>query len=398
MISNFPVETGHEFKQGAAIAGRSTTDHTAFMKHRFFSIRCAVHAVLIGTLHGQVPAISTPVLTTPGTATWQAEAISTGTRTVFTITENTVLDWASLHVGSGSELVFNFVSGERVLNFLGGSGSHVIDGVVSSNGHVAFFSPQADLTINGSITARAVTLSTLRVDAEDFGDGNGYRMTGSGALNFLTVDGAVKSAGGETVIAGERVIVGENARLESTHAVRIGGGGDLTVATSGGKRISGTDGDGYVLHLGETRAGRIEMAAGGEIRNQGRIDAGNGRIFLSVGGSGLITNESNGLIVGNAVFSGAYEAEGKVFTPDEGDSVPTVSDSTLTLPALSRPNGSKVSSTRTVSYSAPMSASGDAGRDAARTKRTAQASASKPLLQRSSFFGMRGGTATPSKR
>ena len=57
---------------------------------------------------------------------------------------------------------------------------------------------------------------------------------------------------------------------------------------------------------------------------------------------------------------------GTILVPDEGDVVPPVGESTLTLPKLTRPDGTTVSSApQTVSNSAPISASGDAGRDSA---------------------------------
>ncbi len=78
----------------------------------------------------------------------------------------------------------------------------------------------------------------------------------------------------------------------------------------------------------------------------------------------MITNESSGVIVGHGVFNGNFKQNGVVLVPDEGDIAPAINDSTLTLPQLSRPDGTKVSSEpQSFSVTTPMSASSDAGRD-----------------------------------
>lgn len=375
---------------------------------------------LIGLLTG-VAAGQGPVLVTPGTATWVTRETTKGTRTVFTISKNTILDWDSLNLDRGSKLVFKFNGGERVLNHLGGTGNHVIDGTVTSNGIVAFFSPKADLTINGSITAKGVTVATLGANSKNFSSGGGYHLKGNSDFNYLTVNGRISATDGDVLIAGERVIVDGDGRIQASQAVRIAGGRDISVSGSGDRRIKDNSGSGYVLHLGETKASRIEVAAGREIRNQGKIDAGSGRIFMKVGELGQITNDSTGLIVGDAVFEGAYDAHGVVLVPDEADAVPAVSEGRLIIPSLTRPGRSGSSDSQTISYSGPVSATEDAGRDSRRggkydesqsasdekkapldaSTRVAMrggSSEKKPMLQRSSFFGTRGGDASATQR
>lgn len=368
--------------------------------------RVALLGSLAGILHAK-----DPVLTTPGTATWTTEATTTGTRTVFNLTKDTVLDWEQLNLASGSEMVFNFTSGKTVVNFLGGTGTHVIDGAVTSNGIVAFFSPTADLEVNGSIIAKGVTLATLKADAGDFSDGNGYKMSGKQGFTYLTVNGRVEATDGDVVLGGERVVVGDTAKIQASQDVLIGGGTDITIGASGGRRLKEESGNGFVLHLGETRASRIEVAAGRDINSQGTLNAKDGRIFLEVGEGGLITNESSGVIVSDqTVFLRANEGE---FIPEpppvlipntDGDAAPAINEGTLTIPKLTRPDGTKVNSEpQTIKYTVPMSATGDARRDSSHPeridrKRMAQNTSSKSLLQRSSFFGMRGGNTTIAKR
>lgn len=389
-----------------------------------------------------------PVLATPGTATWTDQTTSTGTKTVFTLTGNTVLDWEQLNLAKGSELEFNFIGGKTVVNFLNGTGAHFIDGTVTSNGIVAFFSPTADLQVNGSIIAKGVTLATLNADASDFSDENGFELTGSGSGNSLGINGLVQATEGDVVLGGEQIIVGFGGKAEASRDVLVGASRNFTVAPGGDRRIHEKSGEGFVLHFGELKASRIEVAAGREIANQGTVNAGEGRIFLRVGSDGTVVSESSGVIIGDAVFEGNHDADGSVlFPPVEGDSAPSISEGSLAFPKLTRPDGSQVVpvsaptapvstptpesesgispvnptdaakpgisgggsqsssgtvSPRTLTYSVPMSASSDAGRDAASVRRAsrqmAQASDSKSLLQRSSFFGMRGGSSATAKR
>lgn len=410
------------------------------MKLITIPIRVAILGTLAGMLHAK-----DPVLTTPGTATWTTEATTTGTRTVFTLTKDTVLDWEHLDLKSGSEMVFNFTDGKTVVNFLGGTVTHLIDGAVTSNGIVAFFSPTASLQINGSIIAKGVTLATLNADANEFSSGNGYKMSGPAGEKSLSIYGQIEATDGDVVLSGQRVNIRDTAQIKASRDVLMAGGTEVSVAATGDRRLKETSGLGFVLHNGESGGSRIEVAAGREIRNRGTIETGKGRIFLKVGEGGKITNESSGVIVGDLVFNGNFQDDGTVLGPDDGDIAAPVGDSTLTLPKLSRPDGTKVNSEpKTFNSTTPMSASSDAGRDSNRRdgasvatvasldgdkrvttpqaatyrlpvsatnqarrdssdseraeKRMAQRGAAKLILQRSSFFGMRGGDAVIAKR
>ncbi len=396
------------------------------MKLITIPVRMAILGTLAGILYAQ-----DPVLTTPGTATWTTEATATGTRTVFNLTKDTVLDWEHLDLKSGSEMVFNFTDGKSVVNFLSGNQTHMIDGTVTSNGIVAFFSPKAGLQINGSIIAKGVTLATLNADADEFSSGTGYKLSGPAGFNYLIVNGRVEATGGDVVLGGENVFVADTAKINASQDVLIGGGRELSVATTGDRRLKENSGSGFVLHMGETRGSRIEVAAGRKISNQGTFNTGKGRIFLEVGANGTITNESSGVIVGDLVFNGEFENDGVILGPDDGDVAPPVGDAMLTLPKLSRPDGTKVNSEpKTLNVTTPMSASSDAGRDSnsgdgvsaanvatyrlpvsatnsvrrnssdfeRAENRMAQRGAAKSILQRSSFFGMRGGVAALAKR
>ncbi len=368
------------------------------MKTSLFPLAGFLPAILAAPLYGQASGV--PVLSTPGTATWATENIGTGTRTIFKITGNSIFDWNGFDLPQGSELVFDFIGGDSVVNMLNGTGVHILAGNVTSNGNVGFFSPDAELVVTGNVTANSVTLAALDVDAAAFSGTGTFTMSGaSGAFNGLTVTGQIRATGGDVVLAGRAVDITADARLDAKGAVQIAGGTEITVARSGnGQRLKQGGNAGVVLHMGESRASRIEIAAGERITNQGRLDAGRGgKIFLEVGKDGQIAREKPGIIVGGLTMNGK-SARTSSLKPNEGDAASAIGSSALKMPALKRPDGSPVSKSRTLVNHAPISASADGGRD---RKRPAQQMASRgqgrSMLQRSSFFGMRGGD-TAAKR
>lgn len=370
------------------------------MKTSLFPLAGLIPVILTSPLSGQ--SLAVPVLSTPGSATWVIENIGTGTRTVFTISSNTVFDWAGFDLPSGSEMVFDFVGGQSVVNMLNGSGVNILGGNVTSNGNVGFFSPNADLVVTGSITAKSVTLSSLNVDAAAFNSGGTFSMSGTGGFNGLTVMGRVRATGGDVVLAGRAVDITSNARINAKGAANIVGGSQISIAKDGtGRRVTESSGDGFVLHMGDTRASRIEIAAGKQITNEGRLDVGSSsnRIFLEVGQGGKILKEASGIMIGGVSTNGKVDADGSAVGPHEGDSASAVSSSSLKIPALKRPDGSAVSAPRTMVNNTPMSASADTGRDRKRPGQQVASSdkGAKPMLQRASFFGMRGGDTTAKR-
>jgi hypothetical protein len=354
------------------------------------------------TLAGLLPALfvvpvfaqgsGEPVLATPGTATWSTELTTGGSRTVFTITGNTVLDWGQFNLASGNELVFDFVGGESVANMLGSGGAHIIAGNVSSNGNVAFYSPGADLIVTGNVVGKSVTLATMSPDAA--GDGV-FTLGGAGSGGHLRLTGSVEATGGDVLLAGSSTQVFNGARITATGAVLMAAGTKVTVDPNrSGAKLRAEGGDGFVLHMGETRAARIEVAASREIQNGGRLDVGtkSQRIFLEVGSGGKISQTASAIVVGDLTVSGAVDRKGVPTDLKEGDASNGLSDSSLRMPRIKRPDGSDVSKARTIVISAPTSASADGGRDRQQqSSQVAKQDKSKPIFRSSSFFGMRGG-------
>ena len=363
------------------------------MNITLFPLAGFLPALLFAPLHAQ--GLGNPVLTTPGTATWSTEVTATGSRMVFTITGNTILDWGQFNLASGNELVFDFVGGESVANMLGGSATHTIAGTVTSNGNVGFFSPSAPIRVSGSVTAQNVTIATMSVDPVAFNSGADLSLSAvSGAE--LTVSGTVTATSGSVLLAGQGVRVRGSGRIDAAEAVRIAGGRQVDFSQTDLRRQLNVErGSGFVLHMGQARASRIEVAAGQEININGKLDAGsNGRIFLEVGRDGKILREGSGLMVGQVTVKGEYDPDGIEVNPHEADAAAAVSNSSVKIPALTRPDGSKASSSRTLVNEVPTSASADSGRDRkpASKQVASRDSKSKPLLQRANFFGMRGGS------
>lgn len=357
-----------------------------------------------------------PTLLTPGTSTTSVEAISTGTRTTFSLTGNTILSWEQLNLERGSELVYDFQAGDRVLNILTGSGGHRLDGTVTSNGIVGFFSPNANFDIGGSITAKGAVFATLSADADAFFSGGGYSLRGD-ATHRLNFDGEVSGTGGDVVFGSNKIFIGSSARIEADGSVLIGGGTDIRVSESGDSRLEVNSTGGNVVNRGDIRSTDIEVASGPAVANGGTIDGGEGQVFIEVGPGMEITNESNGVILGASIFTSEAIRAGVVIVPNEGDSAGTVSSGILTMPRLERPDGSVVSESQVVSTNVPVSASGDGSRDTASAGGSGERRANYQveefanarggvapkavkgsLLKRSSFFGLRAGQGAAEAR
>jgi filamentous hemagglutinin family protein len=357
-------------------------------------------ALLVAPLHSQ--GLGEPVLSTPGTATWLTETTATGSRMVFTITGDTILDWGQFNLAKGSELVFDFVGGDSVANMLNGSATNFISGNVTSNGNVGFFSPNGALRVPGTVTAESVTLATMTVDPAAFNAGSNLDFEAV-AGSTLTVTGAVRATGGNVLLVGKGVRVGSSGTVEAADTVRMAGGSQVRVERGGiGRRLNVESGDGFVFHMGATRAARIEVAAGAEISNGGRLEAGSSRqrIFLEVGSGGKISQDPSGIMIGRESIRGTFDADGDAADFHEGDAAQVISTSSVKMPALKRPDGSQAASSRTLVNDVSLSASADSGRDRkkAANQVASRDKAAKPLLQRGSFFGMRGGSATVAKR
>jgi len=338
-----------------------------------------------------------PVLLTPGSASWNWMATPTGTRTEYTLTGDTVLDWGQFQLPAGDELVFS--GGAGVVNLLGGTREHWIEGSVVADGVIGFFADGAGLRVDGSVTGKSVTLATLgTTDTAAFLTGGGYAMNATvPGLRVMTVDGVITATGGDVVVAGEFVNVRGDAKIEAAGAVRMAGGRTVTVAADGQWRTGTVGAGGVVQHLGESHGQDVEIEARQEIGNAGRIEGA--RVFLEVGRDGKILNEGSGVIIGNLRIVGEFDNDGTVLGGDEGDALVAANSSLLRLPELKRPDGSTASRARDLRRDVAMTASSDSQRDQAAAGQLAKKQPA-PLLRRLSFFGMRGaaGQAAAEKK
>ena len=335
-----------------------------------------------------------PTLVTPGSATCVSESTATGTRTIFSVMDDTILDWGWLNLPTGDELVFDFNGDHGVANRLGSGAGHRIDGKVVGDGRLGFFADGSDLEINGSVTSDEVVVSGNRLaDPAGFLSGGSYRLEAGSGFRQISINGLVRSTDGDVVVAGDLVRVRGEASLEASGAVRVGAGGTVDVSATGQERLEANGGFGILLHLGESRADVLELEASQEISNAGRLDAagGFGKVFLEVGSSGKIQNEGTGVILGQATIRGDFDSDGVILGFDEGDALAVVNSSVIKLSALKDPDGRKVSRAREISTDAAMTGSADALRKPAKKPSRLVRGDKKPLLRRQSFFGMRGG-------
>lgn len=337
------------------------------------------------------------VLTTPGTATWEVQ----GSQTIFTIHEDSVFNWGGMNLGPSESLIFDFVGGDTVTNFIDGAGTHVIAGDVMGNGNLGFFSPSGDLIVSGSITADSVTVSTLNVDPTDFADGGGFSLFGGeGSRLSVLRGGRIHASSGDVLLASEQVQVLNGASVTARDRVMIGGGTDLNTVEPGERKLSQNSEQGVINSYGFISAPSIELIAGKEVLNKGVIGEGSARVFIEVGADGRIISEEQGSISTNRVLIGFFEANAGILRRD-GDNAGAISEGSVTLPALTRPDGSKIVSRQTVSVSSPMTASTDPTRDGRRAEGRTIARRERKgssLMMRGSFFGSRGASAATAEK
>lgn len=335
-----------------------------------------------------------PEVLTPGSVSCSSTTTATGTRTTFTVFDDTILRWPWLELSGGDELVFDFDGGNAVANLLGSGQTHRIDGNVSANGKVGFFSEGRGFEVNGNVQAREVTLSTNPVtDVADFLSGGTYEVQAGSGFQIMAIKGRVEATHGDVVVAGDFVRVSGEAQLRAAGAVRIGAGQEVKVATSGESRFEASGGFGILLHLGDSRASSLELVATNEISNAGRIDAagGFGKVFLEVGAGGTILNEGTGVILGQTMTTGNFDSDGVILGLDEGDGLAVVNSSVISIPELRDPSGRRVSTAREIETNSAMTGSADALRKPVKKSSKVVRSEGKTLLRRQSFFGMRGG-------
>jgi hypothetical protein len=335
-----------------------------------------------------------PELLTPGSANCSSSTTATGTRTTFTVFDDTILRWPWLELRGGDELVFDFDGGHAVANLLGPGKTHRIDGDVSANGKIGFFSEGRGFEVNGKIKASEVTLSTSPLTkVADFLSGGAYQMLAGSGFQTMSIKGQVEATNGDVVVAGDFVRVSGEAQLRASGAVRIGAGQEINVGSTGDSHLETSGGLGILLHLGDSRASLLELVATHEISNAGRIDALGGfdKVFLEVGEGGSILNEGTGVILGQTMITGNFDSKGVILGLDEGDTLAVVNSSVINIPALKDPSGRQVSNARKIETNAAMTGSADALRKTVKKPPTVVRTERKSLLRRQSFFGMRGG-------
>jgi hypothetical protein len=195
------------------------------------------------------------------------------------------------------------------------------------------------------------------------------------------------------LLAGSSTQVFNGARITATGAVLMAAGTKVTVDPNrDGAKLRAEGGEGFLFHMGETRAARIEVAAGREIQNGGRLDVGSRsqRIFLEIGSGGKISQTSTAIVVGDLTVNGKVSRKDDGFGGHDGDSAAALSESSLQIPRVKRPDGTYASKARTIVNRAPTSASADGGRDRQKQgTQVAKRDKAEPIYSGSSFFGGR---------
>ncbi len=272
-----------------------------------------IPAALIAPLSAQSAG---PVNVTSGTATWAEQSTPTGTRTVFTVRENSILEWPNgFNLPPGSEMVFNFASGSSVVNVVGGSGVNVIGGTVTSNGNLTFSSPHADLVVSGSVTANAATFATLLADSS-------VLLTGARKITFtgnpqsstgLLVSGSIESKTADLVLTGQRVTLGDASVLKAKGSALIAGGSRVELVRSLlASTLHAASSDGFVYHLGTVSGLRIQVSAGSDVLLKGQLQA---LLILLETTTGKLVKDVGALLLGDIL--GGLLQDGDSYAPND---------------------------------------------------------------------------------
>jgi filamentous hemagglutinin family protein len=205
----------------------------------------------------------------------QASFSQQGNRLTVTNTPGSIINWQQFNVGVGNVTWFNQQNAQSaVLNRVTGVDPSQILGTLGSNGRVFLVNPNGVVFGQGAMVDTAgLVVSTLDISNEDFKAGR-LRFAGlpGAPSGEIKVDGVMRAQNGDVYIIGGSV---------SNDGLIQAPNGAVVLAAGQSVELAGRGLDGI----------RFEVAAGGEVRNLGRIE-----------GSAV------GIFAGSLRHSGAIEA------------------------------------------------------------------------------------------
>ncbi|MFC3148159.1 filamentous hemagglutinin N-terminal domain-containing protein [Piscinibacterium candidicorallinum] len=205
----------------------------------------------------------------------QASFAQQGNRLTVTNTPGTIINWQQFNVGAGNVTWFNQQNAQSaVLNRVTGVDPSQILGTLGSNGRVFLVNPNGVVFGQGAMVDTAgLVVSTLDISNEDFKAGR-LRFAGlpGAPSGEIKVDGVMRAQNGDVYIIGGNV---------SNEGLIQAPNGTVVLAAGQSVELAGRGLEGI----------RFEVGAGGEARNLGRIE-----------GSAV------GVFAGSLRHSGAIEA------------------------------------------------------------------------------------------
>src|SRR6185369_5351854 len=207
--------------------------------------------------------------TGPAVVSGSAAFNSVGKTLTVTNSPNAIINWQGFSIGAGEATRFQQQSASSaVLNRIVGQDPSVILGTLWSNGRVFLVNPNGVLFVQGSrVDVAGLVASTLNITNGDFLAGRLNFQAGAVAGSVVNQGELVSSSGGRIYLIAPDV---------QNHGLISSPGGEVLLAA--GKSVSLVDAD--VPNL------KVEVQAGGEALNVGKILADGGRAGIY---AGLIT-------------------------------------------------------------------------------------------------------------
>jgi filamentous hemagglutinin len=227
--------------------------------------------------------------------------VNGNTMNVNTLTNKAIIHWDSLNVGANARLNFNMLNASSsVLNRVMGSSASLIDGMLTSNGHVyivnqngIYFGAGSQINV-GSLTA--TTLDNLINNNIEAIYNNGILSnTTAPVFSFADVVGVIDVAKGATISTAQ----GGRVMLLAPDVKNSG-----VIKTPNGQTILAAGKTVYLSTLDDFAGLLVEVSSGGTATNLGDIIVGSGNATLV----GLAVNQG-GRISANTTI----RANGSVF-------------------------------------------------------------------------------------
>jgi filamentous hemagglutinin family protein len=281
--------------QAVAETGRGRTRSTSAGR-----LSRRVQAAALATLAASGGAWAADPLPTGGHVVAGSGSITSGagSLTVNQGSDRLAIDWNSFNIGAGNRVTFVQPSADSVaLNRVTGSDPSLIQGELSSNGHVFLVNPNGvTFTSSARVDVGGLTASTLGLSNDDFMGGR-YRFGAAGSGAAPVAGSAVVNQGRITTTAGGTVAL---------IAARIVNDGTITARQ--GNVLMGA-GSQVTLDLGGPVKIRVEKGAlNALIRNGGAILADGGTVYLTARATGdLVSTVINqtGTIEARTLATGA---------------------------------------------------------------------------------------------